>query len=773
MNGSDEKFFKKLLATFKEEANEHINVISAGLLELEKNPVLEVKNNIIEKIFREAHSLKGAARSVNISEIETICGSLESVFNAFKKNEIEPSPDIFDTLYITTNFLTKLLQAIEPPAEKSESEAAHRQAVKLQTILDSIVTDNKSQKESSADNEQITQSSQKPEGLSEFSSGSKDFYLPGDKIRVPARKMDEILSQAEEFLSAKLSIKEHIDELQSFTNLLVEWKKEREKISRYLSPTGYKHKSTEKLQKNVEPIYNNFEKVIEFLKWNDNYIKTFERNLIPIIKSLKQQHHSFSIMLDSMLDDMKKILMQPVSTILNVFPRVVRELAHNQNKKVELIITGSEIEIDRRILEELKNPMNHLLRNCIDHGIEKPDVRLNNNKSEKGLVRIDVTQKENNKVEIQISDDGSGINLKKVIDSAVKLGFITEDEKEKLSNEQTLSLLFLSGVTSSSIITDLSGRGLGLAIVREKVDNLGGNIYVETNEGIGSKFIIQLPLTLATFRGVFVRLGSDTFVIPTSYIEKAARIKQEEIKTVENKDTINLFGRVVSFIGLSDALGITKNNNQPEINNGYMQVVVLADSNTRIAFSVDEILGEQEILVKSFGRQLQQTKNISGATILGDGRVVPIINVSELLKSTVTSSSEIISRTSVKKESEKRRMILVVEDSITSRTLLKNILETAGYDVATAVDGIDAFTKLRSANFNLVVSDVDMPRMNGFDLTAKIRSEKKTAEIPVILVTALESKEDRERGIDVGANAYIVKSSFDQRNLLEIIRQLI
>ena len=332
-------------------------------------------------------------------------------------------------------------------------------------------------------------------------------------------------------------------------------------------------------------------------------------------------------------------------------------------------------------------------------------------------------------------------------------------------------LIFQSDVSTSPIITDLSGRGLGLAIVREKVEKLGGSITLHTKKGKGTTFRIVLPVTLSTFRGILVETAGQQYVIPTANVERVTRINPEIIKTVENKETIVLDGQAIAFVRLSDVLELQRSD-EDEMEATSLQIIVLNSREERIAFHVDQVHKEQEVLVKSLGRQLIRVRNIAGASILGTGKVVTILNVSDLVKSAIKVTVAPV----IKKKKEDKvlqKSILIAEDSITSRTLLKNILTTAGYRVKTTVDGMDAFTALKSEDFDLVVSDVEMPRMNGFDLVSKIRNSKKIAEMPVILVTGLESREDRERGIDVGANAYIVKRSFDQSNLLEVIKKLI
>lgn len=434
---------------------------------------------------------------------------------------------------------------------------------------------------------------------------------------------------------------------------------------------------------------------------------------------------------------------------------------------------GGEVEIDRRILEEMKDPLIHVLRNCIDHGIEAPAARAEKRKPPHGTITLEISQKDGGKVELLVADDGAGIDTAKVKAAARKLEMVSEEDAEQLGEQEALALVFRSGVSTSPIITDVSGRGLGLAIVREKVERLGGAIAIESHPGAGTRFRIVLPLTLATLRGVLVRAGEQLFVIPATHVERVARVAETDIRTVENRETIALGGRAVSLVGLSDVLELPRKGAAGE-SPDHAQALVLGLGPERIAFRVDEVLGEQEVLVKTLGPQLVRVRNVAGACTLGTGQVVPVLNVPDLMKSAVKrAAAPLAPAAAQERAAAQQRAILVVEDSITSRALLKGILESAGYRVATAVDGIDAYTALKTATFDLVVSDVEMPRMDGFDLTAKIRADKNLSELPVVLVTALESREHRERGIDVGANAYIVKSSFDQSNLLEVVRRLI
>jgi len=470
----------------------------------------------------------------------------------------------------------------------------------------------------------------------------------------------------------------------------------------------------------------------------------------------------------------------PVSFLVEVFPSMVREISREQSKEIDFTVLGSELEVDKRILEELKDPLIHLIRNSIDHGIGVPKERMLQNKPAKGKITIAFNARENGQLEIIISDDGKGIDTKKVINAAIKSDLITKESAEKLTKDEILSLIFHSGLSTSSIITDLSGRGLGLSIVREKVERLNGKLELESQENEGTKFIISLPMTMAAFRGILIKLNDFQFFIPSMNVERVVRIKSEEITTVENHETICIGEDILSLVNLNELLGLPERaveNRKINANDlqkkEHVSIVVLISGKLRMAYKVDEVMEEQRVLVKSLGKLLKRVRNISGATILGDGKVVPVLHVPDLMKSALRDPGKLKGKFTEEKVAEKALKLLVAEDSITSRTLLKSILETAGYQVVVAVDGVDAFTKAKSEEFDLIVSDVDMPRMNGFELTTKIRSSNKLSEIPVVLVTSLDSRDDKERGVEAGADAYIIKSRFDQGSLLEVIKKLI
>jgi len=760
MDKKEEEFQKKLLSMFKTESKEHLNAITEGLIELEKSPP-ENRMGLIETIFREVHSLKGAARTVNLKDIESLCQSMENVFASLKRKEIATSPPLLNELHHAADHAGKLISVEEEPdiSEKVKiKEIIQNLESAVKGEVPRIVSPPPAAEEKQAAPE--TNNLQTPPLAEEKPRKVETMPPSAETVRISKAKLDSLLLQVEEMLSVKLAAGQRALELQGIDVSFAAWKKEWAKAR----PEARKLVMTEDPHGCVSP------KLVEFLDMNEAFIKSLENRLILLTKNAEYENRQYGGMVDSLLDDMKKVLMLPFSSLSGIFLKLVRDLSYEQGKETELVIRGEEIEIDRRILEEMKDPLIHLLRNCIDHGIEKPDERQKKHKKSRGTLKLNLGAKEGGKIEIMLSDDGAGIDASKIKSAAVKRGVISQEEAGKMGEQDAFSLIFVSGVSTSPIITEVSGRGLGLAIVREKVEKLNGVVSFETQVDRGTAFRIVIPLTLSTFRGLLVQVNESLFVLPATNVERALRINKEEIRTVENRETISLNGQVISLVRLADVLELPeKTKSFPEI----VEIVVLGSVEKRIAFMVDDVLQEQEVLVKSLGRQLLRIRNVAGATVLGNGRIAPILNVHDLMKSAVKVTGSPVKAPPEKEANARRNSLLVVEDSITSRTLLKNILETAGYDVLTAVDGVDAFTALKTREFDLVVSDVDMPRLNGFDLTVKIRADKKLSQMPVVLVTALESREYKERGIEVGANAYIVKSSFDQSNLLEVIQRLI
>ena len=760
---TDSAFLTKLLATFQVEASEHIQAMTTELVELERMPTGEQRTESLERIFREAHSLKGAARAVNHLEMETVCHALESVFSELKNNCVAATLPLFDLLHQTLKVLRGLLDTSSQAGAGAQKNAVATLVRQLEDILIGVTPAmHEFNSLTFVGSDEVADSPGR--GTSVPASS-----LAPNTIRVHTRKLDSVMRQAEELLVQRLAAANRARELRELGITMASWKKDLARIQSAARAVGRAFRPSE-MAGSTPREQQSLAKLLEYLDAESSQMKHFENRLTKLEGTAAHDHRILSGLVDGLLHDVKEMHMQPFSSLLETLPRLARELSRDHGKQVELVILGDDIEIDRRILEQIKDPLNHLLRNCVDHGVEKPDVRKQRGKPAHATLTIAISHKDSNKVEILVADDGDGIELAKVRTAAARLGILSAEEIDKLNERDVLALVFQSGVSTSPMVTDLSGRGLGLAIVREKVERLGGTVTLETQPKTGTTFRITLPLTLATFRGVIVLAGDRLFIIPAVSVEQVALVDRKNIMTVGNGESITLEGQALALVWLSDVLEIPRMKSESR---DRLQVAILRVGANRIAFRVDAVLAEQEVLVKGLGPQLRRVRHVAGASVLGTGQVIPVLNVPDLMLSAKKPGMTPLASATGDGPKTEKQSILVAEDSITSRALIKNILEAAGYDVATAVDGAEAYTMLKAGTFDLVVSDVEMPRMDGFDLTMKVRTDKQLSSVPIVLITALESREHRERGIDAGANAYIVKSSFDQSNLLEVIGRLI
>lgn len=772
MTEKDKAFLDHLLVTFRTEAEDHLRSITSGLLELEKKLPPDKKSAILEVAYRSAHSFKGAARAVNLNDIEMVCQSLEGIFASLKRQEISYTPELFDSLHSAVDVISKML--LSPEEERrtltmelirqldslqpAGSEAGVPAGEKGPADSERLHASGKVQKKAAR------QAPARPDAVGQDAAPQAVQSAPLETVRVSVIRLVSLLLEAEELLFPKLTINQHVGDIRKLRSMLEAWRHE-------------SAKAKAQMKKRPAGTAVSVQEFLEYLDRTDMHLREIEHRVAVMAKSVEAGSYSLDRTIHNLIGDMKEALMLPFSAILGILPKMVRDISREQGKEAELQLEGGEVQIDKRILEDMKDPLIHLVRNCLDHGIEKPEERLQKKKPRGGALKIIISRESADKVRMLVSDDGAGIAVDKVLKAAVKNAVISAEDAEKLSRQDALALIFHSGVSTSPIITDLSGRGLGLAIVQEKVEKFGGKVSVETGPDAGTSFMLLLPSSIAAFRGLLIRAEDQSFIVPLAKVERVLRIRPDEIKTVENKEAISLNGRAVSLVRLSQVLGLphkVRRQDRKDSSPEFIPVIILNAADRQVGFSVDAVINEQEVLVKDLGSQLSRLRHVAGATIIGTGRVVPILDVNGLITSAAKTAAAHAHAAEKPGETEAgRKHVLVAEDSITSRMLLRNILEAAGYYVRTAVDGADAFAVLKTEDFDLVVSDVEMPRLNGFELTEKIRSDSRLAEMPVVLVTALDSRDDRERGIDAGANAYIVKSSFDQSNLLDVVKRLL
>lgn len=790
MSIHDAEFIRQLQAAFHAEAQEHLQAISSCLLRMEKAGSPEDARIALEDVFRETHSLKGAARTVSLAAIERTCQELESVFAAWKQQTRVPQPADFDVVLQAVDCVTTLaaqarqgvaadphtvepvVQALrplhQPPSAKREAaEQAPRAAARESAQAAAPAAPAGGDAGPAEPPARAEPPAVRPAAAAESPPARAE---PPETVRISTAKLDALLRQAEELLTWKLAANQRVVALRELQDALQTWERQ---WARLLPDWRSLQQAVERPDAATSPAHTAAltARLLEFVEWSHTWSKSWESRLAAVSHLADHEARSLGGMIDHLLDDAKRLLMLPFATLLAVLPKLVRDLARDQGKRVELVIHGGEVEIDKRILEELKDPLIHLVRNSIDHGIEKPAVRIAQGKPPQGTLVLTVSQVDGNKVQLLLEDDGGGVDARRVREAAVRQGLLSAERAGQLEEQESLALIFLSGVSTSPLLTEVSGRGLGMAIVREKVERLGGRISVETQPGRGTSFRLLLPLTLATFRGLLVRAGGQTLVIPTAQVERVVRVRSGDVRRPAGQPMIAPAGTALPLVWLEHVLQLpAKPARMPP---DVITAVVLGTGDQRIAFAVAEVLQEQEVLIKSLGPPLSRVRNVAGAALLGSGKAVLILNPADLLTSALHAPVAAPASAQTGPTEGQAKSILVAEDSITARMLLKNILESAGYHVTTVVDGMDAWTALKTETFDLLVSDIQMPRLNGFDLTARIRGDKRLAELPVVLVTALATREDRERGIDAGASAYIVKSSFDQSNLLDVIRRLV
>lgn len=724
----DQEFLKKLRATFRVEASDHVQTIGKGLVALEKAPEGDARRGLVAEIFRAAHSLKGAARAVDFGEIETLCQSVEDVFAGWRRGG-EISAAALDEAHATVNRIEASMTGSVEAAGGAGPDV-------------------------------------------DVSGGGRvpgSHAAAGDTVRVEASKLDARLVEAEEMLTLKLAAAQRAEELRELALDIESWRGEHTTAEPHVRALREALERSAADGRAVEP---GMTRLLGFLEWSRGHVRALEAKASRMARAAIQDRRSAGRLVDELLDDSKRLLLLPFSTVSGAFPKLVRDLCREQDKEADVVIEGEEVQLDKRILEEMKDPLVHILRNCVDHGVERPEERRKKGKPPRATIRIRARPVNGSKVELVVSDDGAGIDIGRVKASAVRHGAIGEAEAASMTERDALNLIFRAEVSTSPLITRVSGRGLGLAIVRERASRLGGSAEARSEPGSGTSFHIQLPSLLATFRGLQVEAAGRAFVFPLTHVERVGRVKAGDIRSVEGREAVSVEGRPLSLARLADLLELPHPAAAaPEPD--HLPFLVVASADERLAVVVDAVTGEEEVLVKPLRKPLVRVRNIAGATVLGSGRVVPILNVGDL----VQSARSVVRRAAPEAVSPERageaKSLLVAEDSITSRMLIKGMLETAGYRVSTASDGMEALARLRSERFDLLVSDVEMPRLGGLDLTLRIRADRRLAELPVVLVTALETREDRERGVEAGANAYIVKSGLEKDSLIEAVRRLV
>lgn len=850
---------KELAALFQAESEEHLQSLDEGLLRLEANPQ---DSATLEQVFRNAHSLKGAARMLGVETVETLAHHFESALGGAARKQKMLTPESVDRLYQGLDAMRKLVveavtgeiagvdmeQALAqlsgeeiaaPAVAPPTTPAANYLALKSQPSIEPTVADHSTAiplpplpapeielasthtlpPEIIVELEQTalaplaaapvatSGSAVQAETLAAIKDETPAIVMPEatetilratpanfkiETIRVEPTKLDALMTLAGELTVTTSRVTRGLAEFESITALWEEWQKDTKTMRSTFQELARRlqDETPSALHGGATSRDVTLKKLATFQEREAARLEQLRTLLLRLRQTTYEDVTRLNFVADEVEESIRRVRLLPLTTVFNLYPRMVRDLAKTQEKEVQLLVEGGETTADKRILEELKDPLMHMIRNSVDHGVEPPDERERAGKPRLATLRLWGYQTATNVI-VELSDDGRGLDVAAIKRTALKRLLHSEAELAALSEEQIQLLIFAPGFSTSPLVTDVSGRGVGLDVVRANVEALRGSIHVASSPGSGCRFRIQLPLTLATTRVLLVQVAGLTYALPVEWVQGAYLIAPGDIFSIEGRETTRLQGLPISVARLGNLLEIRNMGQRVrhDRNGGgssapaalpprktassdLLPCIVLAIGEERLGLIVDSLVDEQEVMLKPLGAMLKRVRNVSGATILGTGEVCMVLNPQDLMKSAQKSPITMASLTPATTVAA-RKLILLAEDSITTRTQEKRILEAAGYEVVTAVDGLDAFNKVATRPFDAVVSDVEMPNMTGLDLAAKIRQDQQYNEIPIILVTSLASEADKRRGVEVGANAYITKQAFEQKILLDTLGRLL
>lgn len=727
-----EELVRRLMATFLEELEERVRDFNRDFLALEKDPG-PGRAEVLKSALRTAHSLKGAARSVGAGLIESVCHQVEELLGALRDGRLALERDLLQLLFECAD----AIHAAGPLLREGRSLQEGGLASLTPRLL------------AAASGAFPAQERQEPASLSQ-PSGAERGGPDGASVRVAAAKLDALLAQGGQLLVAQRRTEGVARDIEALQEALRRWQAEWRASERVVK------RSAQGLPRRA---------ALTLLKTRDRMV-SFEKELERLAGRAAADHRALGHEAVRMDAQVRLLRLFPFADACAGLERAVRDLAAAGGKEAQLRIGGGDVELDRSVLEGLKDPLLHLVRNAVAHGLETPAERQAAGKISRGVVLVEAALR-GAQVEVAVSDDGRGLDPAAIRKEAKRRGLPEPQDEGELYR-----LVFLPGFSTISEVTDLSGRGLGLDIVRSRLESLRGAVELASERGRGTRFLLRLPLTLSTASALLVRAGGAVFAIPTAYVQKLVRAGPDAFRSVEGRAVLVAGGSPVPVVPLARILGLEPRG---EPRAAKTALLILGSGHRRAALAVDELLSETEVVVKNLGPRLARVRHVSGATLLADGKVALILNASELLETALgrVAAGEPSPAPPAPERRESRARLLVADDSVTTRSLLKSILEAAGFEVAAAADGAQAWDLLQEKGADLVVSDVDMPRMDGVALTEAIRASKRFRELPVVLVTALESERDRARGVEAGADAYLPKSAFDQRNLLETIAQLL
>ncbi len=750
-----------MLDLFKQEAETHSRALGEGLLELEKDPK---SPTLIEPLMRAAHSVKGAARIVGLSPVVELAHAMEDGFVAAQKGEFLITAGHIDLFLMVNDLFIELAEVPEDGYEKWLNDKAGEFQSLAKTVRDG---------QSVAPEPDATPAGQPP--VAAPAEVKAEVNAPS---RPAAQKPAEdapkkTAEQAEKVRDVRVSAKI----LGRLMGLAGESVVESKRLGAF-------SENILSLRKDIFRLSN----LLESAKISLDSGETREHIGISLAEAARQtrlineafsEHfidfESYSTKADDLANRLyNRVLssrMRPFGEGAQGFPRMVRDLARELGKKVRFEILGENTAVDRDVLKKLEAPLNHIVRNALDHGLESPDERGAAGKDPTGGLTMEARHQAG-MLSIAIRDDGRGIDVENIRDKVVERKMLDPEMAAELRHHELLEFLMLPGFSTAKSITKVSGRGVGLDVVQNMIQEVRGTITIDSAKGAGTTFLLKLPLSLSVISALFVDIGGETFALPLHKLDRIFTCAESDIQNIENREYVSFEGENIGLISAAQVLDL----DAPPTDNRRICVVVISDGNNTYGLTVDSFVEERDISVRPLDPRLDHVQDVGAAAILEDGRVILILDVDDMVRSVdnILSGGR-LNRIRAAKEAAaaKRKRILVVDDSITVREVQRQLLESRGFSVSIAIDGIDGLNALRCDEFDLVISDVDMPRMNGIEMVRRIREDDALKEMPVMIVSYKDRPEDRARGIEAGANHYLVKSSFHDETLMETVVELI
>ncbi len=747
-----------MLDLFRLDAESQIQVLTTGLLALERNPVAADQ---LEVCMRAAHSLKGAARIVGLDVIVSLMHKMEDCFVAAQRSAISLRQPQIDVLLHGVDLLNRVTNTPESELGTwtgSQDTEVRGLLEKLAAVLDGSLEGELTPVNDSPPAAAVTAPTPTPAPAqtSESSAPSTAQARDGAErvLRVTADNLNRLLGLAGESLVESRWLK-------PFSESVL-------RVKRLNDDTGKTLESLREVLSQQAP----HARIAALLAEAQHRLHECRQLLSQRFTEIEMFDSRSNNLAHRLYDAALACRMRPFEDGVRAFPRMVRDLGRTLGKQVRLEIVGETTQVDRDILEKLDAPLGHLLRNAIDHGIESPEQRLSTGKPAEGVVRLEARHSAG-VLQIIASDDGHGMDLERLKTTIVQRKLTNAETVAKLSEAELLEFLFLPGFSLKETVTEISGRGVGLDVVQNMIKQVRGTIRVSSQPGKGARFLLQLPLTLSVVRTLLVEIGGEAYAFPLAHILRTMRLPKRDIELMEGRQHFQFERRAIGLVSAHQVLG----GSEPQSVDEDFAVVIVGEPGSAYGLVVDRFLGERELVVQPLDSRLGKVKDIAAGALMEDGSPVLILDIEDLLRSVdrIVSLGALnkLERGADSGRQKTRKRVLVVDDSLTVRELERKLLDQGGYEVEVAVDGMDGWNAVRTGNFDLVVTDIDMPRMDGIELVSLIKQDTHLKSLPVMIVSYKDREEDRRRGLDAGADYYLTKSSFQDETLLRAAVDLI